>query len=186
MKALWLSLALLFIGTPAFAQLSPSNVPGLTVVDFGSTRRVTAAYTLSYTGIFCLNTFCDVSIATIPKKSRVVAVIADVTQAFVCAGTCTTSTLSFTTGRTAGGNEYLISIDADAAAARFGLINNDLGASIKTSATTPVNGGEIATWTADTTLQIRFTSGTGNLGTGTATNMNAGSITFYVTIDSYP
>lgn len=123
----------------------------------------------------------DITIGIVPKKFKVLWVVADVTTAFTCASVCTTSTLSMTVGKTAGGNEYLASFDLDAAIATFGLTSAQGGTAFVTGAAVPVQGGDIPSWTAATTVQARFTSGTGNIGTGTATNLGVGSITFYLT-----
>ena len=80
-------------------------------------------------------------------------------------------------GKTAGGNEYILSLDADAAAARFGLSVATTGAALVANA---VQAGDVPSWTGTTALSARMTSAVGNLGNGSATNLSQGSITFYV------
>lgn len=94
--------------------------------------------------------------------------------------TCTTATLSMTFGKTAGGAEYIASLDADAAAAVFGDAQVELGANLKTATppTTPI--GDFASWTTTTTAQVRFTSGTGSVGNGSVSALKAGSATIYL------
>lgn len=173
--------AVLSLASTVQAQIVATTAASATVVDPGSNRFTTYVVTFPFGAFVCAATTCDITIATVPKKFKVMFLVADVTTAFVCAGTCTTATLSMTAGKTAGGNEYLASFDIDAAVATFGLTSAQGGTVFVTGAAVPVQGGDIPSWTANTTVQARLTSGTGNIGTGTATNFNAGSITFYLT-----
>lgn len=172
---------LLLLAVPVSGQITPTTTPGAVIVDPGSNRLTTYVVTFPF-GAFTANaTTQDITIATVPKKFKVVGLVADVTVAFVCAAVCTTSTLSMTAGKTAGGSEYLASFDLDAAIATFGLTSAQGGTVFVTGAGVPVQGGDIPSWTTTTTIQARFTSGTGNIGNGTVTNLNAGSVTFYLT-----
>lgn len=191
MKRDWLGLigglGLVLMAVGAVAQVSPGVG---TVNDIGSVRRLTYKSTVGFALFTAAAVTNDITVATLPSKTRLVGFIADVTQAFVCAGTCTTSTLSMTCGKSAGGAEYLASFDIDSAAITAGLTQAQLagGLLVNTTATTPIQGGDLTStmWGASTTLQCRLTSGTGNIGTGTASNFNAGSITFYVTTEQMP
>lgn len=181
MRRLVLVLVLLLVAQPIGAQITPPGGAGITIVDPGSNRLTTIVVTYNFAAFTAAAVTQDITIGTVPRRFKVLWLIADVTQAFVCAATCTTATLSMTAGKTAGGNEYLASFDIDAAAATFGLTSAQGGTVFVTGAAVPVQGGDIPSWTAATTVQARLTSGTGNIGTGTATNFNAGSITFYLT-----
>jgi hypothetical protein len=148
---------------------------GILVNTNGELRRQTYKVTVGFSNFIANAVTADVTLATLPAKTVVYGLIADVTQAFVCAATCTTATLSITCGKTAGGNEYLLSADIDAAAATFGDGIAEVGAAINAT-----NLKDIPSMSATTTLQCRVTSGTGAVGTGTVTNFNAGSITYYL------
>lgn len=163
------------------AQIVATTQAGAVIVDPGSNRFTTYVVTIPFSTFTAAAVTQDITVATVAKKFKVLFLIADLTQAFVCAATCTTSTLSMTCGKTAGGAEYLASFDADAATATLGLTSAQGGTVFVTGAAVPVQGGDIPSWTANTTVQCRMTSGTGNVGTGTATNFNAGSLTFYLT-----
>ncbi len=176
-----LTLVLLTLATPVAAQITPTTAAGAIVIDPGSTRLTTYVVTFPASAFVCSAVTCDITIATVPKKFKVMGLVADVTVAFTCASVCTTSTLSMTAGKTAGGNEYLASFDLDAAVATFGLTSAQGGTVFVTGAGVPVQGGDIPSWTANTTIQARFTSGTGNIGNGTVTNLGVGSVTFYLT-----
>lgn len=173
-------------------QFSPPSVlatgaAGLTVNSTGKIGPTWYSVTVPRTVINAAAVTQDITLAVIPAKTVIHRVIADVTQAFACTAVCTSSTLSATTGKTAGGNEYLLSYDADLAAAVFGDAIAEMGASL-TAATTPVSSGvgDIPSWSANTNLTMRFTSGTGNLGDGTVSNLSAGSITFYILANRLP
>lgn len=181
MKRILLALLLCLLARSASAQITPTTQTGAVQVDLGSNRFTTYVVTFPFALFTAAAVTQDITIATVPKKFKVMFLIADVTQAFVCAATCTTATLSMTAGKTAGGAEYLATFDIDAAAATFGLTSAQGGTVFVTGAAVPVQGGDIPSWTAGTTVQARLTSGTGNIGTGTATNFNAGSVTFYLT-----
>lgn len=159
------------------AVFTPAAGTGITVGDTGSVREQVYKVTVDRTAIACAALTCDVTLATVGAKAKVVGVVADLTQVFACTATCTSTTLSFVVGKTAGGNEYLLSADADAATAVFGDAAGETGANLAASAS---QGGDIATWASSTAIKMRFTSGTGNLGNGTATNLSTGSITFYI------
>lgn len=120
----------------------------------------------------------DITLLTIPAKARVYSIVSDCTQAF--AGTGLTGTIQARAGITAGGQEYLLAHDVKTAAVVKGNADADLGTSINRA--NAVQGGHTPSWTATTTIQMRLASSVGNLGTGAATNLTAGSITFYITL----
>ena len=167
----------IFLGQPS---ITVGSGTGITVNDTGSVRQLVYKVTIARTAFICAATTCDVTIGTLPAKTFLVHAIADLTTTFACTATCTTATLSATLGKTAGGNEYLLSFDADAAATQFGDAAAELGASL-TPATTPTLNGDLASWTATTAVVLRLTSAVGNIGTGAATNLSQGSVTFYLT-----
>lgn len=167
--------------------LTKATGTGITLNNQSALGRRIYKITVASTNFIDAAVTDDVTIATLPAKTVVYRMIADVTTPFACTGTCTSSTLSMTCGKTAGGNEYVLSFDLDAAAAVFGDAIAEMGASL-TSATTPVSSGvgDIPSWASTTTLQCRLTSGTGNIGTGSATNLSGGSVTFYVDAGRLP
>lgn len=128
-------------------------------------------------------TTADCTIATLPAKTKLVSVYADVTAAFTCSGTCT-GTKTIGAGKTAGGVEILAAGLNVAATGQFGLADADLGTAMVRAAA--IQGGYLNSWTATTPVIVRFTSGTGNCGSGVATYVNAGSITFYLITDVLP
>ncbi len=163
--------------------LTAGSGTGVTIDDAGSVRSQIYKVTVSYTQFDAASTAHDLTIATMPAKTIIHSVIGDVTTAFVCASVCTTATLSATLGITAGGVEFLESLDLDAAVATFGDTDAEVGDKLDVAAST--NSGYVH-W-AGTTIVIRATSGTGNWGDGAgATYLNAGSITFYILASILP
>lgn len=168
---------------PTGAAITVGSGTGITVNSTGEVRRTVYKVTIARTAFVCAAVTCDVTLATLPAKSRIVGIVADITQTFACTATCTSSTLSMTVGSSAGGTQYLASFDADAAVARFGLVDADLGTALVRAAA--VQGGDLPSWTGATAVSLRLTSGTGNIGNGSATNLSQGSITLYLTVEVY-
>lgn len=167
------------------AQITAGSGTGLTVNVAGELKTQVYKVTIAAAAFTCAAVTCDVTIGTLPAKTFLSHALADVTQAFACTVTCTSTTLSMVLGKTAGGNEYIVSFDADAVAAQFGDAAAELGASL-TEATIPTTIGDVASWSATTAIVLRLTSGTGNIGDGAATNLSQGSVTVYLTTVRMP
>lgn len=164
-------------------QPTQSGATGVTTNDLGSIRDTLVKITVDRTAFVCAATTCDVTIVTIPAKTWIKNVIGDLTTTFACASTCTTSTLSMVLGRGAGAAEFLASLDADAATGQFGDADAELGTQLVRASA--IQGGVLSSWSATTNVVVRLTSGTGNIGTGAATNLSQGSITFYLWLLSH-
>ena len=156
------------------------------VNNAGEVRRVVYKITVTSTcsGFNSASLNADCTIATFPAKTEITRIIVDNTVGFTCSATCT-GTKTVQVGKTAGGTEYALAKDATVIAT-YGLVNGDLGAALATTATTPVGGGDIPSWTTTTAIKARYVSGTGNWGTGAATNVNAGSTTIYIETLLFP
>lgn len=171
----------IYLASPA---ITVGSGTGVTVNNTSEVRTVVYKLTVLSTQFIAAAVTADFTIATLPAKTKVLNVVADLTTAFACSVTCTSATLSVTVGSAAGGNDLLVSFDADAAAARFGLADADLGTGINRA--NAVQGGRVLSWTGTTPVSMRLTSGTGNIGTGAATNLSQGTITFYITTELQP
>ena len=178
--------------SPTLASISATNPAvtagsgtGITVDTAGEIRQEVYKVTVAYTNFIANATTADVTLATLPAKTFATHLLADLVTPFVCAAVCTTATLSMTCGTSAGGNQYLLTFDLDAAAAVFGDAAAELGASIN-PATVPTINGALGSWASTATAQCRVTSAVGEVGNGTATNFNAGSLTFYLTTVKMP
>jgi hypothetical protein len=165
----------LYLGGPA---ITAGSGTGVTVDDNGSVRDLTYKVTVASTAFVCAATTCDVTIATLPAKAKVLDAIASLTTTFACTGTCTTSTLSILVGNGAGGSEYLASLDADAATAVFGDADAERGSLLTRAAA--IGGGAVPAWATTQNVVLRLTSGTGNIGNATVSNLSQGTVTVYL------
>ncbi len=116
----------------------------------------------------------DITVMTLNAGARILAVYADVTTKF--AGLA--GTIALTMGTSAGGTEVLASGDVKTAAVTLGMLETDLGTSMVRTAL--VQGAYTPDWSNPTTLSVRLTSGTGNIGTGAATHLTTGVVSIYV------
>ncbi len=123
------------------------------------------------------------TIATLPAKSIVHSVFADVTEAFSCTGVCTSGTLSAKVGVTGTIDMFLLEFDLDAATDTFGIADGEMGAGLSVAA--EFNGG-YNSWSSVAVL-LTAVSGTGNWGDGaSATNLATGSVTVYILASVLP
>lgn len=160
---------------------APTQAAGGTVNTYGDVSGITKyQITISPAAGDCATAFiagattADCTIGTLQAGMQVMAVYADVTTPFTCSSTCSgTKTMTF--GKTAGGAEYLVSFSVTGTVTK-GLADADLGTSINRA--NAIQGGDLPSWSATTALIARFTSGTGFWGTGSATNVNAGTVKF--------
>jgi hypothetical protein len=146
---------------------------GISIVKEGSIRNVVNKISVARTALTNASTTQDVTIWTIPAKTRFWRLIADVTAAFDdAAGPI--SAVTMTCGKTAGGAEYLVS-GSVFTVTTLGDATGEVGASLNTYF------GDIPSWSATTAVQCRFTSTGGNLST-----LTTGSVTFYLEWITYP
>ena len=117
----------------------------------------------------------DCTVATLKAGQKLVDVHADVTVGFTCSGTCT-GTKVVQCGTAAGGTQVLAAGFNVAATGVAGDADAELGSGMTRAAA--IQGGLLGSWSSTTPISCRFTSGTGNWGNGSATFVNAGSITF--------
>jgi hypothetical protein len=151
---------------PTSARITGSAVTGVTVNGVGGVYTTVYKVVVASTAFTSAAVTSDVTIGTLPAKTQLLAVYADLTQTFACTATCTSSTLSFTLGSSAGGTDLLLTFDADAATTQRGLADADLGASLTRA--TAIQGGKLFSWTATTPVSLRLTSGTNAAGRRTA------------------
>ncbi len=170
-------------------NITAGSGTGVTVNAVGVVRTLVYKVTVTSANCVAAATTCDLTIATMPAKTFLRRVIADLTTVYACTAVCTSTTLSGTLGTSAGGTQLLLSFDLDAATAQFGDADGELGASMNAAARS-ANGalfdGVLMSWSATTTLTYRITSGTGNLGDGATSNLSQGTIVFYLVTDVLP
>ncbi len=162
-------------------KITEGSGTGVTTNVDAEVRRVTYKITVLQSQWIAAATTADFTIATLPAKTRIFEIIADVTEQFACTAVCTSTTLDMTVGKTAGAAEYLDSFDVDAATAQFGIVDAERGSALQ-----GIINGEIASWGSTQDVIARLTSGTGNIGDGASTNLSGGDITFYITTEVLP
>jgi hypothetical protein len=146
---------------------------GFSTIKSGLLRSVVQKITVARTALTAAATTQDLTIWTIPAKTRLSRVIADVTAAFDdAAGPI--SAVTMTCGKTAGGAEYLVS-GSVFTTTTLGDATAEVGASLNTYF------GDLPSWSATTAVQCRFTSTGGNLST-----LTTGSVTYYLEWIVYP
>jgi hypothetical protein len=164
------------------AYITQGSATGLTISDQGSLQEQVYKVTVATTAFVCAAVTCDLTIGTLPANTWLMNVTASLGTTFACTATCTSSTLSFLLGKGAGAAEYLASFDADAATGIFGDADAEMGTLLTRAAA--IQGG---TFTAGSqAVVLRLTSGTGNIGTGAATNLSQGSLVVWVTTRRLP
>lgn len=114
----------------------------------------------------------DETVITFNAKTRILRVIADVTQTFSGGGI---TDMDVTCGSAAGGNQYLISFDIDTATGTYGDVAAEIGASLL-SATV----ADVPTWAGGGTMSCRFTCTGANCSAATQ-----GAMTFYIEVVTY-
>ena len=164
------------------ASITAGSATGLTVNETGKMVSSTYKVTIAPGAFVCAAVTCDLTIGTLPANTWLTNVTANLATVFACSITCTSSTLSIVAGKGAGGAEYLASLDADASTGIFGDADAELGTLLVRAAA--IQGGTFTTGTQ--AVVVRLTSGTGNIGTGTVTNLSTGSLVVWLTTVKLP
>lgn len=165
--------ASIFLGGPV---LTPGSGTGLTVVNSGEVRRQTYKVTVTNAAFSAAAKTADVTLATLTAKSRLVGIVMDVTSTFSGGGE---TVASMKVGSSAGAADILAASDVFTAAARFGLLDADLGTAMVRSAA--IQGGFLPSWTTTTIISARLTTTTNN-----TSGLTQGSATFYLTVEVMP
>lgn len=150
------------------ASLSKDGAPaGVTIDVMGELNATYWKVTIPVAAVQIGALTNDITIATVPARTRIVSAVLDVTTPF----TGSAGTVTAKLGTSTGGDELVLAGDVKTGTAQFGTTDAQLGAGLARA--TAVNGG-LWSW-AGGTLKVRFTSGSGNLSTVTA-----GSLSVYI------
>lgn len=155
---------------PAMAGTAGSGT-GITVNYTAALQRFVHKITIAETALTGAATTEDETIWTLPAKTKVTRMIADVTQVFA-GGTITD--FDVTCGTSAGGNQFLVTFDIDTAIGTYGDAEAELGTGL-------AGGIGSVNWGGTTVVQCRFTSVGGNVVAATT-----GSMTLYIEGVLYP
>jgi hypothetical protein len=147
---------------------------GITADRTAALQHYVHRITVARTALTAAATTQDITLWTVPAKTRVLRLVEDVTAAFDD-GASPISAVTTTCGTTAGGNQYLLS-GSVFSVTTLGDVAAEIGAGL-TSATV----ADIPSMSATTAIQCRWTSTGGNLST-----LTTGSSTFYIEAVTYP
>lgn len=137
----------------------------------GKVQHKVAVVTVLHTHAQAAAATKDVVLLTMPAQSRVLRVVADVTEVFDGGAI---SDCDVTVGHTAGGAEYLASFDVDTAVGTFGEVAAEIGAGLTSATIADVR------WAAST-VQCRFTAVGANL-----SELTTGRMVVYIEYVTYP
>jgi hypothetical protein len=151
---------------------------GVTQDSYGYLGRQTWKVTIDKAAWTSAATSQSLIIATLPSRTRIVGAYADVTTAF--AGLAGTIQLSVAT---TGGVDLLSPADVKTAAVTLGLTAGQLGAGLSTNF---VQNAYVPSWSGAAQIQVTLASGTGNIGTGSATNLTNGVASIYLVTETLP
>ncbi len=164
--------------TSSAAISSIASGTGITTVVNGGLRRGCIKITVTSAAWIAAGLTQNLILGVIPAKSRIVGVIADTTQAY----TLGTDTILMSVGITGTLDGYIDVHDVKTSTIVMGLIDDDLGSLLETTAL--IQGGHMPSWTATTNLTVSLSSSLTNLGNGSTTSLTTGSTTFYITIEN--
>lgn len=153
---------------PAHFTVTGSTANFFSTANAWPTQSAIRSVTRTYANFAGGGTTADSTVATLPAKTRLVAIYADVTVPFTGGGV-TTGTM--TCGVSAGGNQLLVSFDVNSATIQRGLADADLGTSINRA--NAIQGAYLGSWTATTVISCRLTVD----GAHTTGDLTAGSLT---------
>ncbi|MEK0325357.1 MAG: hypothetical protein QQN63_06595 [Nitrosopumilus sp.] len=159
------------------AKITVGTGTGLTVDKTGDFTRKIYKVTLDYTGLSAAATNAEHTICTLPAKCQFIGIMADTTTKYT-GGAVNAATIAV---GIAGGNvdEYIEEHDVFAAAVVSGLVNNDVGEKLKSSATVPVLGG-IMDWTTVVPIVVALVTTTADTDA-----LTQGSTTYYIVTEQY-
>jgi hypothetical protein len=154
---------------------------GITVNSNGYLGRTTYKITIDKAAWTAAATQQDLTLCTLPAKTRIVGCYADTTVAYGgLAGTIQLNVFISAAG------DILVQHDVKSAIVTKGLADADMGTGMTRAA--QIQGAFIGTngWTANLQPIARLVSSVGNLGTGAVTSLTTGSTTIYLITETMP
>jgi hypothetical protein len=158
------------------AAITPGSGTGLTVDDRAKVRKVTYKVTVTFQALSAAATTADKTIATLPAKTRVLAVYADTTTKYIGGGVTAASLIL---GTSVGGAELIATHDVFTASITRGLADADMGTLMTRAAR--IQGGAMPSFTGTTNVSARLTTTTAN-----TDQLTQGSTTFYIETEILP
>jgi hypothetical protein len=169
-------------GQSLLGSLAKPNASDLQTGDYKYAGQLSVGVhkiTIPYTRFIASATSQFLTCWMIPARTKIISVVADVTTKFQG----TAGTLQLRVGdRTIDGTEFILAFDCKTAAVTKGLLDADMGTLLARA--NRVQGGTFE-W-AQQFAYIGLFSGSGNLGTGSVTNLTQGSVDLYLTVERMP
>lgn len=165
------------ISTSGASKLSalagtPAAGTGITLGTSAELRSVVHKITADYTAFQTAGTTNDVTLWTLPTKTRILRIIGDVTTKFLGGAI---SAVVMRVGKAANGAEYLLDKDVFTAAVTAGDVAAEIGASLLSATVADL------TWGTTQAVVMRLTSTTANLSA-----LTQGSVALYIECAVYP
>jgi hypothetical protein len=153
-------------------QVTQASATGTAIYYNGDHRAGCYKMVLYYTAFTAAALTQDVTIATLPAKTRVTSIIVDTPYNYWGTGA---GVYTLRVGHTTGGQEYILDHDVRSGAVTKGLVDGDLGTSINRA--NAVQGGHIPSWTTTTAITARLTSDVN------VSNITAGQTDIYICLE---
>jgi hypothetical protein len=147
---------------------------GVSVIGWSIPTRKTYKVQVAASAFSAAALFADVTIFTVPARTRLVSIVADTTQTYTGTG-ITAATMRV--GPSANSNLYMVDADVFTAIVTKGLADADLGTSLNRA--NAVQGGVVQSWTGNANVSVRLTT----VGANTSL-LTTGSTTFYISVES--
>ncbi len=151
---------------------TPASGTGITLGTSAELRSVVHKITADYTAFQTAGTTNDVTLWTLPAKTRILRIIGDVTTKFLGGAI---SAVVMRVGKAANGAEYLLDKDVFTAAVTAGDAAAEIGASLLSATVADI------TWASTQAVVMRLTSTTANLSA-----LTQGSVSLYIECAVYP
>lgn len=154
--------------------LTPATGAGVTLDQPGVLSHQVYRVTMTFAAFSAAALTADHLIATLPARTRLCGLYAQVTQVFTGG---LTSAATLTVGSSVGGTQYFLASDVRTAVRVIGLAAGDLGTSLATT----VQGCAPPTFAGTTPVGARITT------VGANTNaLTQGSVTFFLVTEVLP
>jgi len=157
-------------GLATSAVITPATGTGVTVNKSGTLAQQLYKVTVTYQALAAAGLTADKVIATVPAKTRIVAIYADTTTPYTGGGVTAASII---VGNAAGGAQYVATHDVLSGAVTKGLADADMGTELAAAAL--IQNAAVVNWTTAIDVYVRLTTVTSN-----TDQLTAGSTTYYI------
>ncbi|MFH1952593.1 MAG: hypothetical protein ABIL06_13350 [Pseudomonadota bacterium] len=158
------------------ATITAGSGSGITVNSTGNVNSQVYKVTTTYAAYTDSDTTKGIVIATLPAKTKILAVYTDTTTPYTGGSTNAATMVVGITAESAA--EIIASHDVFAGAVTAGLADADMGTSMTRAAA--IQGGYLPSWSGTTAIYATLV-----IATDILSNLTAGSTTFYIETERY-